>query len=54
MGAIVRERFGGPYCLVIKEAPEPEPKPGHAQEDIREAHRLMESNQAVGKDDAAT
>jgi NADPH2:quinone reductase len=29
MRAIVRERFGGPDCLVIKEAPEPEPKPGY-------------------------
>jgi NADPH:quinone reductase-like Zn-dependent oxidoreductase len=29
MRAIVRECFGGPDCLVIKEAPEPEPKPGH-------------------------
>jgi NADPH:quinone reductase-like Zn-dependent oxidoreductase len=29
MRAIVRERFGGPDCLVIKEVPEPEPKPGY-------------------------
>src|SRR5215468_9561681 len=29
MRAIVRERFGGPESLVIKEVPDPEPKPGH-------------------------
>ncbi len=29
MRAIVRECFGGPDCLVIKEVPEPEPKPGY-------------------------
>ncbi|MGH6834496.1 MAG: zinc-binding dehydrogenase [Methylocella sp.] len=29
MRAIVREKFGGPDSLVIKERPEPEPKPGH-------------------------
>ena len=29
MRAIVREHFGGPEVLVIKELPEPEPQPGH-------------------------
>jgi len=29
MRAIVREHFGGPEVLVIKEVPEPEPLPGH-------------------------
>ena len=29
MRAIVRQKFGGPENLVIKELPDPEPKPGH-------------------------
>src|SRR5438874_2693074 len=29
MRAIVRQKFGGPENLVIKEIPDPEPKPGH-------------------------
>jgi NADPH2:quinone reductase len=29
MRAIVREHFGGPEVLVIKEVPDPEPEPGH-------------------------
>lgn len=29
MRAILRERFGGPDVLVIRDIPEPEPKPGH-------------------------
>ena len=62
MRAIVRGRFGGPDSLVIKEVPEPEPKPGYVViqikakpsrvfrfEDIREAHRVMEANEAKGK-----
>ena len=83
MRAIVLDHFGGLDSLVIKEIPEPEPKPGHvviqvkawlsdvplqaiAQrvaagkfnakpsrvfrfEDIREAHRVMEANEANGK-----
>jgi NADPH:quinone reductase-like Zn-dependent oxidoreductase len=48
---------GGPENLVIKELPDPEPKPGHVViqarvfrfDDIQEAHRVMESNQAGGK-----
>src|SRR5262245_42777564 len=30
MRAILRTKFGGPDVLVIREMPEPEPKPGHA------------------------
>jgi NADPH:quinone reductase-like Zn-dependent oxidoreductase len=29
MRAIVIQKFGGPESLVIKELPDPEPKPGH-------------------------
>jgi len=29
MRAIVIQKFGGPENLVIKELPDPEPKPGH-------------------------
>ena len=29
MRAIVIQKFGGPENLVIKEIPDPEPKPGH-------------------------
>src|SRR5499426_2064400 len=35
MRAIVREHFGGPDSLVIKEVPEPEPKAGHVVIEIK-------------------
>jgi NADPH:quinone reductase-like Zn-dependent oxidoreductase len=51
MRAIVRERFGGPDCLVIVAAGRYNAKPSRVFrfEDIREAHRVMESNEVVGK-----
>src|SRR5262245_3402649 len=35
MRAIVRERFGGPEALVIKEIPDPVAKPGHVVIEIK-------------------
>ena len=35
MRAIVREQFGGPEQLVIKEIPEPEPLPGHVVVEVK-------------------
>jgi NADPH:quinone reductase-like Zn-dependent oxidoreductase len=35
MRAIVIERFGGPECLVFRDIPEPEPKPGHAVIEVK-------------------
>jgi NADPH:quinone reductase-like Zn-dependent oxidoreductase len=35
MRAIVREKFGGPECLVIQDIPEPEPKPGHVVIEVK-------------------
>jgi hypothetical protein len=62
MRAIVIESFGGPDSLVYRELPEPEPLAGHVVievkafglnhfrfEEIREAHRVMEANEAQGK-----
>jgi NADPH:quinone reductase-like Zn-dependent oxidoreductase len=35
MRAIVIEKFGGPECLVFRDIPEPEPKPGHAVIEVK-------------------
>src|SRR5262249_6636176 len=35
MRAILRKQFGGPDVLVIREIPEPEPKPGHAVIEVK-------------------
>jgi NADPH:quinone reductase-like Zn-dependent oxidoreductase len=35
MRAIVREKFGGPECLVIQDIPEPEPQPGHVVIEVK-------------------
>jgi NADPH:quinone reductase-like Zn-dependent oxidoreductase len=61
MRAVLRAGFGGPEQLVIREIPEPEPGAGHAviavkafginpaEMHMREAHRVMEANEANGK-----